>query len=260
MQDEKTRIDTILREQYDILPTGTILMYNGNNWQNDSTIPGWYMCDGQNGTPDLRERFIAGCSYSTKRTIPNAPGKFGGENSFTLKTDNLPAHTHSIPAHNHTATVGSGGSFSDNITTGVESSGHIHFIGSMEPTGSAGVSYKADGSHGHYVFDCSSDYYESGHARIDGTYERDRHVSGSKKYDNEDGSHHHNCSGPLKEDGSKVRQQHTHSFSLNIPAHSHSITIASGGSGNTGSIGGNAAVDLTKSVKGYAVIFIQKNR
>lgn len=100
MQDEKTRIDTILREQYDILPTGTILMYNGSNWQNDSTIPGWYMCDGQNGTPDLRERFIAGCSYSTGRTIPNAPGKFGGENSFTLKTDNLPAHAYSIPAHN----------------------------------------------------------------------------------------------------------------------------------------------------------------
>ena len=203
MQDEKQRVDKILDEKYDILPTGTILMYNGSNWQNDSTIPGWYMCDGQNGTPDLRERFIAGCSYSTGRTIPNAPGKFGGENSFTLKTDNLPAHdgshSHTVDGGSHSHTV-----YADNNTT---------------------VGYG----------NCATTY---------STNTANNRTTSSTE-------HTHDCS---------TAGGHKHDISLNIPAHSHSITIASGGGGNTGSIGGNAAVDLTKSVKGYAVIFIQKNR
>lgn len=127
MQDEKQRVDKILDEKYDILPKGTILMYNGTNWQNDVTIPGWYMCDGQNGTPDLRERFIAGCSYSADRTIPNAPGNFGGDNSFRLKTDHLPTHAHSIPAHNHTGTVVNGGAFKESLST-TNAGGHQHDI------------------------------------------------------------------------------------------------------------------------------------
>ena len=230
MQDEKTRIDTILREQYDILPTGTILMYNGNNWQNDVTIPGWYMCDGQNGTPDLRERFIAGCSYSTGRTIPNAPGKFGGENSFTLKTDNLPAHAHSIPAHNHTATVGSGGAANKSVSTTTNGS-HSHTVNG--------------GSHSHTVY--ADNNMSVGYGNCATTYS-DKTANNRTTSATE---HTHKCSTV---DG------HSHSLSLDILAHSHSIAIASGGGGNTGSIGGNAAVDLSKSVKGYAVIFIQKNR
>ena len=231
MQDEKTRIDTILREQYDILPTGTILMYNGSNWQNDSTIPGWYMCDGQNGTPDLRERFIAGCSYSTKRTIPNAPGKFGGENSFTLKTDNLPAHAHSIPAHNHTATVGSGGATNNKPVSTTTDGSHSHTVDG--------------GSHSHTVYADNNTTVGYGHcATTYSTKTANNRTTSSTE-------HTHNCS---------TAGGHKHDISLNIPAHSHSITIASSGGGNTGSIGGNAAVDLSKCVKGYALIFIMKVR
>jgi hypothetical protein len=39
------------------VPTGGIIMWSGTI----ATIPaGWALCDGSNGTPDLRNRFIAG--------------------------------------------------------------------------------------------------------------------------------------------------------------------------------------------------------
>ena len=57
-----------------IIPSGLIMMYYGN------TIPdGWALCDGTNGTPDLRNRFIigAGDTYTS--------GDVGGETSHTHK-------------------------------------------------------------------------------------------------------------------------------------------------------------------------------
>ena len=62
---------------------GMIMMYTG------STAPsGWAICNGQNGTPDLRDRFIvgAGSAYSI--------GNTGGQNSVTLTVNQIPAHTH----------------------------------------------------------------------------------------------------------------------------------------------------------------------
>jgi microcystin-dependent protein len=44
---------------FNMLPKGCIIMYNG------STAPaGWALCNGTNGTPDLRNRFILGSSMS----------------------------------------------------------------------------------------------------------------------------------------------------------------------------------------------------
>lgn len=233
MQDEKTRIDTILREQYDILPTGTILMYNGANWVNDSTIPGWYKCDGQNGTPDLRERFIAGCSQSGGN-IPASPGKFGGDNTFRLKTDHLPTHAHSIPAHNHTGTVGSGGAVNKSVATGANGE-HDHTV--------------SGGKHRHNIIGTKNMTYGDG--QLATCYvSRSDNKSNYTQYEDDKG-HTHDC---------ETVSAHSHTVPIDIPAHTHSITIASGGSGNTGSIGGNAAVDLSKSIKGYAVIFIMKVR
>jgi len=53
------------KEAFAGLPRGTIVMWSG------PTIPeGWALCDGTNGTPDLRDRFIlgAGGSYSVGAT------------------------------------------------------------------------------------------------------------------------------------------------------------------------------------------------
>ena len=78
------------------LPQGCIIMFNG------TTAPtGWAICNGSNGTPDLRNRFIVstGSSYSLNAT--------GGQNSVSLSTAQMPVHDHdadasvSDPGHRH---------------------------------------------------------------------------------------------------------------------------------------------------------------
>ena len=80
--------------------SGMIILWSGNT----GNIPtGFVLCDGNNGTPNLTDRFIvgAGGAYS--------PGATGGSSSVTLSTANLPSHNHSFSAttsnvnlsHNH---------------------------------------------------------------------------------------------------------------------------------------------------------------
>ena len=67
------------------VPFGAILMWSGAT--ND--IPdGWSLCNGQNGTPDLRDQFIVGAGnhYAVSAT--------GGVANVTLTTNELPAHGH----------------------------------------------------------------------------------------------------------------------------------------------------------------------
>lgn len=51
---------------------------------------GWYLCDGSNGTPNLRDRFVvgAGSSYGV--------GDTGGEATHVLTIAEMPAHDHVI--------------------------------------------------------------------------------------------------------------------------------------------------------------------
>lgn len=59
--------------------------------------PGWYLCDGTNGTPDLRDKFIVGAGGAYVN------GAVGGASTVTLGTANMPQHTHTItdPGHVH---------------------------------------------------------------------------------------------------------------------------------------------------------------
>ena len=59
---------------------GMIMAWYGNG--NPPT--GWKICDGQNGTPDLRDRFIVGAGKSYGK------GATGGANTVTLTTRELP--------------------------------------------------------------------------------------------------------------------------------------------------------------------------
>lgn len=78
------------------VPAGGIIMWSGST----ANIPtGWALCDGSNGTPNLRDRFIvgAGSSYAT--------GTTGGTNSVTLGSEHMPSHTHTLSGpgeHQHT--------------------------------------------------------------------------------------------------------------------------------------------------------------
>lgn len=90
-----------------VIPPGAIILYSG------STIPdGWALCDGNNGTPDLTDRFVigAGKSYQVNDT--------GGEAEHTLTIDELPEHSFTLPGDpiinstaNGTVTLGVGGYF-----------------------------------------------------------------------------------------------------------------------------------------------------
>ena len=67
------------------IPSGIIAMWSGAS----NAIPsGWFLCDGNNNTPDLRNRFIvgAGSTYSV--------GNTGGSDSVTLTTNQMPSHAH----------------------------------------------------------------------------------------------------------------------------------------------------------------------
>jgi microcystin-dependent protein len=67
------------------VPSGGIIMWSGSV----AGIPsGWFLCDGTNSTPDLRNRFIigAGDTYAVDAT--------GGAASVTLTEAQLPAHAH----------------------------------------------------------------------------------------------------------------------------------------------------------------------
>lgn len=66
-------------------PSGGIMLWFGSV----ASIPsGWLLCDGTNGTPDLRGVFLigAGGAYTV--------GATGGASSVTLTTNEMPAHSH----------------------------------------------------------------------------------------------------------------------------------------------------------------------
>jgi microcystin-dependent protein len=88
------------------LPIGAIVIWPGPT----SSIPsGWVLCDGQNGTPDLRGRFPIGAATA----YPN--GSVGGQSTVAPTTQAAGAHSHAVgqtaltvaqmPNHNHTGVV-----------------------------------------------------------------------------------------------------------------------------------------------------------
>lgn len=70
-----------------IVPSGLISMWHGLL----ANIPtGWLLCDGANGTPDLRSKFVRGAPAATEA------GGTGGADTHTLITAEMPAHTHNL--------------------------------------------------------------------------------------------------------------------------------------------------------------------
>jgi microcystin-dependent protein len=98
-----------------VLPTGIIVMWNSTA----ASIPaGWQLCNGSNGTPDLRGQFIVGAGGSY------APGDSGGAASVTLSANAMPIHTHELTG---SLTTGSAGGHTH--TTSITDPGHVHSMG-----------------------------------------------------------------------------------------------------------------------------------
>lgn len=88
--------------QFNLLPKGIIMAWSG------SSIPsGWAFCDGSNGTPDLRSKFIIGSGQSNGLSTYSA-NQTGGNETVTMSIDQMPPHFHT---YNYYAMTGNG----DNI-------------------------------------------------------------------------------------------------------------------------------------------------
>jgi hypothetical protein len=83
-------------------PSGGIIMWSGTI----ATIPsGWYLCDGNNSTPDLRNRFIIGANAddggAAKTNVTGSATQSGGSKDAIVVS-----HTHTAtvtdPGHTHT--------------------------------------------------------------------------------------------------------------------------------------------------------------
>lgn len=91
--------DMIVADEIPIIPIGAIIIWNGTV---DNIPASWQLCDGTNGTPDLRGRFILGSSYS------HAVGSTGGSETVTLTVDQMPSHSHYVSASEYAPNLGQG--------------------------------------------------------------------------------------------------------------------------------------------------------
>jgi len=131
------------------VPSGGIILWHGavnliGSTSAGGTGAGWVLCDGQNGTPDLRNRFVVGAGDYNSNVYPNlkpnaTPGGSANatlvshDHSISLTTGD-DTHTHSYNSANHPTSSGpeqnqSGGPedrtlFNQGKTTGDDTHSH----------------------------------------------------------------------------------------------------------------------------------------
>jgi len=92
-------------------PDGAIIMYCGSFSEFDANgagivgteKEGWVICDGRNGAPDLRGKFVVGADK--RLTDYDEIGNTGGKDTIMFAKDNLYKHTHKTPGNKATGVV-----------------------------------------------------------------------------------------------------------------------------------------------------------
>jgi microcystin-dependent protein len=209
------------------MPHGTIVMWYGMA----SAIPsGWALCDGTNGTPDMRGRFPCGAPSST-----SSPGSKGGTNSLALTAANMPAHNHAFTGSSHTH-----GFTGSSHTHGFTGSSHTHSVDSH--THSIPSHTHSTGSHTHTVSLNATSSGSHSHALAGGrrvpTVSTDALTWAVAVAHNSSGAYAvpgvDKAYGFSYYTGSSAEGSHIHAVSGSTG--SASGTTGSGGSGNTGAI------------------------
>lgn len=195
LNNNENKTDELDKAFTGLLPTGMIVMWSGAV----VAIPtGWNLCDGTNGTPNLKGKFIlgAGGDYS--------PGDTGGEATHVLTEAEMPIHSHDITvsgeSHTHTGSSGSAGTHSHSGTA-ASAGAHTHDYEDYIWPGPPGSGGKYDNSSG----------IESAEANI-----ARRTASG--------GAHTHTIS-------TNSTGSHSHSININNFTHTHTATAENTGSG-----------------------------
>jgi microcystin-dependent protein len=134
------------------LPVGAIVI-----WQKplEELPDGWKICNGQNGTPDLRNQFVLGAGNT--RNI----GDVGGSDTVVLQSPEIPQHTHSSTlnvnlagSHSHNVSVGNTPSHNHPVNGALTtpSSGRVPFTrGVTGPSSARTINLAARGQHSHSV-------------------------------------------------------------------------------------------------------------
>ena len=205
-----------------LVPVGGIIMWSGTI----AAIPsGWALCNGSNGTPDLRGRFIVGAHQDTGGTNAvngtynqkaasgtNSTAGASVGDSIVLSSTVLPEHGHSINSVSAGAHAHNPGTFSANST----GSGHTHGVPFEQTTSGTGTGYR--------VTNISSASPNGGGTNYTGT----ANSTGS--------GHTHDVSGTSAEASN----------------HDHAITAVNAYAG--------AAAAIDKRPRWYALAFIQRIR
>tara|TARA_S200000501_G_scaffold366916_1_gene402484 strand:+ start:1176 stop:1820 length:645 start_codon:yes stop_codon:yes gene_type:complete len=82
-----------------LIPVKGIIMWSGTIAEAEA-LSNWRICDGTNGTPDLRDKFVLGVG-STANASTAAKGELGGSNTIQLSIDQMPEHNHNITDNGH---------------------------------------------------------------------------------------------------------------------------------------------------------------
>lgn len=134
-------------EQHDsAVQAGMMLIWSGE----PGNIPaGWGICDGSNGTPDLRNRFPTCTSSEFQES-----GDRGGYDTYSLREDQM-------AAHNHYLNENSQGSHTHYTATGNAVSGDDHMSVIKSANDSHAMSTSDDGDHYHRIYlDSAGSYNE----------------------------------------------------------------------------------------------------
>jgi hypothetical protein len=108
------------------IPPGAIAMWHGLF----ASIPtGWVLCDGSNGTPDLRDKMIRAAAGDVAPS-PTVLHSTSGSNTVTMSEDQLPQHTHQVGTEpdNSPHTHYFDGSNANHEHTARDSGWHYHSI------------------------------------------------------------------------------------------------------------------------------------
>lgn len=119
-----TRLETAVESAESNLPINSIILWYGT----PATVPtGWAICDGTNGTPNLKGRTPVGVDAA--QTEFDVLGETGGAKTVALSTAELAVHGHTQNSHNHTQDNHNHTAGSHSHTYGTDNQGyHDHAV------------------------------------------------------------------------------------------------------------------------------------
>ena len=99
------------------VPIGGIIMWSGTIAQAEALV-NWKICDGQNGTPDLRDKFVLGAGSSVAASTAQVNDGNSSSNTITLTEGQMPSHNHDLNDPNHSHGVTDNGHFHHEFRSG----------------------------------------------------------------------------------------------------------------------------------------------